>query len=139
MRTRASVTLASLLVVVSAGAAFAFFTDSAPVGGNSFATATLQPPTGLAATASCQGLFTAKIVLSWTSASLADGYDVYRSTTNGGPYSNIAHVTGGSTTTYTNTNLNTGTTYYYVLRSTRNSWTSVNSSQAQATTPVLCL
>ncbi len=132
--------LAGLLIVgLSAGAASALFTDPGSVAANTFSTATLAPPTGLTATASCQGLLTARIVLSWTAATLADGYDVYRSTTSGGPYSLIAHVSGGSTTTYTNNNLSTGTTYYYVLQSTRNSWTSANSAQAQATTPVLCL
>ncbi len=121
------------------GSTLAVWTDSAPVASNSFSSATLQPPAGLTATASCNGLLSAKITLSWTVASLADGYDVYRSTTNGGPYSLVTHVTGGSTATYTNTGLSTNTTYYYVLQSTRNSWTSANSAQAQATTPLLCL
>ena len=134
------VALASFFVVaLSSVAALAILSDAAAVPANSFTTATLQPPTVLPATASCQSLFQARIVLYWTAASLADGYDVYRATTNGGPYTLIAHVGGGSTTTYTNDNLNTGTTYYYVLRSTRNAWTSVNSTQIQATTPPVCL
>jgi hypothetical protein len=114
------------------------WTDAQAVGANTFATATLQPPTGLAATASCQSTTRAKITLTWTAAALADGYDVYRSQTNGGPYAFVVHVNGGATTSYTDGNLRLGRTYYYVVRSTRNAWTSGNSNQAQATTPVIC-
>lgn len=117
----------------------AAWTDSANVAGNTFSTATLQPPTGLNAVASCQGLGTARITLTWTAAALADGYDIYQSTTSGGPYSFIAHVTGGSSTSYTNNGLQTNRTYYFVLKSTRNAWVSANSAQAQVTTPLLCL
>ena len=119
----------------------ALFTDAPGVGSNSVSTATLQPPTGLTATAGCQ-LLAPKITLSWTAttSAYADGYDVYRSTTNGGPYTLRAHVTGRTSVTYTdNSGLNTNTTYYYVLQSTASSWTSVNSGQASAKTPLICL
>ena len=137
----AAVVAVAALVGAGVGATQALFTDVPPVGGNSFSSATLQPPTGLAATAGCQFL-APRITLTWTAttSAFADGYDVYRSTTNGGPYSLIAHVNGRTTTSYVNSGgLSLSTTYYYVLRSTAYSWTSVNSSQASAKTPAICL
>lgn len=120
---------------------YALYSDAAPLGGNTFTTATLQPPTSLSATAGCSALLRGKITLSWTAttSTFADGYDVYRSTTNGGPYTKIDHVNGRTTTGYVNTGLNLATTYYYVLQSTAQSWISPNSNQAQATTPAVCL
>ena len=118
-----------------------YFTDVPTVGSNAFTTSQLQPPTGLSATAGCQ-LLAPKITLSWTAttSTFADGYDVYRGTTNGGPYSAIGHVGSRTTVTYTDTgSLSLNTTYYYVLRSTAHSWTSAASSQASAKTPLLCV
>jgi chitin-binding protein len=83
-------------------------------------------PTGLAATAG-----NAQVALSWSAASGATGYNVKRSTTNGGPYSNVAtSVTG---TSYTNTGLTNGTTYYYVVTAVNASGESPVSLQASAT------
>ena len=65
-------------------------------------------PTGLAATAG-----NAQVALSWSAASGATSYNVKRSTTNGGPYSNVA--TNVTATSFTNTGLTNGTTYYYVV------------------------
>lgn len=120
--------------------AVAFFSQTRTLGANTFSTATLQPPTGLGATTACAGTKTAKITLDWTAttSTFAEGYSVYRSTANGGPYAEVASVTGRNTTTYTDSPLDTKTTYYYVLQSTAGDWTSVNSNQAQATTPHPC-
>jgi hypothetical protein len=118
-----------------------YFTDSPAVGSNAFATSQLQPPTGLSATPGCQVL-APKITLDWTATTSAfgDGYDVYRGTASGGPYTSIGHVTGRTTTTYTDASgLSLNTTYYYVLRSTAYAWRSGTSNQASAKTPLLCL
>ena len=90
-------------------------------------TATLHAPTGLGATAAV-GLV---VTLSWTATVdlRATGYQVFRSTTNGGPYSQIATVASRTTTTYVDVPLVPGT-YYYVLKSYFGSWTSSNSNQA---------
>jgi hypothetical protein len=65
--------------------------------------------------------------LSWDASTSSDitGYNVYRSTTSGGPYSKIN--TGGlvASTTYADTTVATGTTYYYVT-------TAVNSSNQES-------
>jgi hypothetical protein len=136
-----AVVAAAVLLAAGAGVTRAMFTDAPPLGGNAFSSATLEAPTGLGATAGCQ-LLAPRIVLQWTatSSTFADGYDVYRATTSGGPYTLITHVAGRTTTTYTNTGgLSLNTTYYYVLKSTAYSWTSANSSQTSAKTPVVCL
>jgi fibronectin type 3 domain-containing protein len=83
-------------------------------------------PTALAATAG-----NAQVTLSWTASSGATSYNVKRATTSGGPYTTVASgVTG---TTYTNTGLTNGTTYYYVISAVNSAGESTNSTQASAT------
>jgi hypothetical protein len=91
-------------------------------------TATLHAPTGLAATAA--GLV---VTLTWTATVdvRATGYQVMRSTTNGGPYTQIATVASRTTTTYIDVPVVPGT-YYYVLKTYFGPWTSANSNQASA-------
>ncbi|MBY0145064.1 fibronectin type III domain-containing protein [Neobacillus niacini] len=60
-----------------------------------------------------------KIKVSWYSVPGANGYEVYRSTASTGTYSKIATVTSGSTLTYTNSSVSTGTNYYYKVRAYR--------------------
>jgi hypothetical protein len=57
---------------------------------------------------------TTQINLGWTAAAGATGYQLQRSTTAGGPYTEI----GGTLTTpgYGDTGLSAGTRYYYVIR-----------------------
>ncbi|WP_239619288.1 glycoside hydrolase family 48 protein [Cohnella mopanensis] len=83
-------------------------------------------PTGLTATAG-----NAQVALSWTASSGVTGYNVKRATTSGGPYTTVA--TGVAATSYTNTGLTNGTTYYYVVSAVNAAGESVNSSQASAT------
>ncbi|HXF57151.1 MAG TPA: hypothetical protein VNO34_06205 [Actinomycetota bacterium] len=142
MRVRAAAFVLIVGVALSQWArpALGVLGASRAVGSNAFTTATLEPPTGLAASASCAGLLAAKVSLTWTAtvSTFADGYDVHRSTTDGGPYTKIAHLSGRGTTSYTDQSVALGTTYYYVVQATAVSWTSGNSGQAQATTPLLC-
>jgi hypothetical protein len=83
-------------------------------------------PTNLSATAS-----DTQVALSWNSVAGATSYTVKRSTVSGGPYSTI--VSGHTTTSYTNTGLTNGTTYYYVVSATNAQGESPNSTQASAT------
>lgn len=83
-------------------------------------------PTGLAATAG-----NAQVALTWSASSGATSYIVKRSTTNGGPYTNVA--TGVTGTSYTNTGLTNGTAYYYVVSAVNANGSSANSSQVTAT------
>ena len=70
-----------------------------------------------------------QVTLNWSAASNATSYNVKQSTTNGGPYTTIATVTG---TSYVNTGLVNGTTYYYVVSSLSAS-EGTNSTQVSAT------
>ncbi len=83
-------------------------------------------PTGLAATAG-----NAQVSLTWNAAAGATSYNVKRATVNGGPYTTIA--TGVVTTSYTNTSLVNGTSYYYVVSAVNACGETANSAQTSAT------
>jgi hypothetical protein len=145
MRTRTWLRLGVLGVVAAvagsaAGSTEARFTDAAPVGGNVVSSATLQPPTGLLATAGCAGA-TPVIALAWTAttSAFAEGYDLLRSGNAAGPYTTIAHVTGRSAGSYTDlAGLGLNIRYFYVARSTAYGWTSADSKSPNARTPRTC-
>ena len=82
-------------------------------------------PTGLIATAG-----NAQVNLSWSASSGATSYNVMRATANGGPYTTISSPT---TTSYSDTGLTNGTTYYYVVTAANVNGASGNSNQASAT------
>ena len=82
-------------------------------------------PTGVTATAG-----NAQVTLSWTASAGATSYTVERATVNGGPYTAVA--SGVTTTSYTNTGLTNGTTYYYVVVAVNAGGSSPNSSQVSA-------
>jgi len=102
-------------------------TSAAPV-------ALTQPPaapTGLIATGG-----NSQVSLSWTASSGAISYHLKRSTTTGGPYTQVSAPT---TTSFTDTGLTNGTTYFYVVSALNAVGESANSAQASATpanTPV---
>ncbi|MCE5286952.1 MAG: hypothetical protein LLG02_14060 [Pelosinus sp.] len=73
----------------------------------------------------------AQVALSWTAVSGATGYNVKRSTTAGGPYTTIASNTPG--TSYIDTSVTNGTTYYYVVTAITANGESGNSNEASAT------
>lgn len=87
-----------------------------------------NPPAGLTATT----VSTSQINLGWTAGGGAASYNVKRATVSGGPYTSIA--TGITTLSYSNTGLNPGTTYYYVVSAVNGAGESTNSSQADAIT-----
>jgi fibronectin type 3 domain-containing protein len=82
-------------------------------------------PTGLSA-----GAGNAQVALSWTASSGATGYHVKRATTSGGPYTQVGAPTS---TSYTDTALTNGTTYYYVVSAIDSAGESADSAQASAT------
>ena len=81
-------------------------------------------PSGLAASST-----PGSVELSWSSVVSASSYKVYRSTTSGSSYTQIATVTA-PTTSYSDT-VSNGTTYYYVVKSF-NGADSANSSEVSA-------
>ncbi len=88
-------------------------------------------PTGLIATGG-----NSQVSLSWAASSGATSYHLKRSTTTGGPYTQVSAPT---TTSFTDTGLTNGTTYFYVVSALNTVGESANSAQVSATpanTPV---
>ena len=83
------------------------------------------PPLNLTATGGNQ-----QVSLAWTASTGATSYNVKRAATNGGPYTTVASPAG---TSYTDTAVTNGTTYYYVVTAVSASGESANSNQASAT------
>jgi len=71
-----------------------------------------------------------QVSLSWTASAGASSYHVKRSITNGSGYVQIAAPTF---TSYTDTGLTNGTTYYYVVSALNTAGESSNSTQVSAT------
>lgn len=71
-----------------------------------------------------------QVVLSWSQPSGAVSYIVERSTTAGGPYTTVGTP---STTSFTDSAVTNGTTYYYVVRAVNAAGTSPNSVEVSAT------
>ncbi|HUZ08305.1 MAG TPA: hypothetical protein VMV89_12575, partial [Candidatus Paceibacterota bacterium] len=95
-----------------------------------FAPPSASAPTGLVAAGGIE-----QVALNWLAAGNATSYNVYRSTTRGGPYALVANVT---TTNYNDIQLvGNGTTYYYVVTGVNSlAGESGNSAQASAVTTV---
>ncbi|WP_221407730.1 fibronectin type III domain-containing protein [Thermoflexibacter ruber] len=87
-------------------------------------------PSSLTATANS----TTQITLNWTdNATNETGFRIERSTTAGSGFTEIAQV-GADLTTFTNTNLQAGTTYFYRVRAYNAAGNSAYSNEASATT-----
>jgi Fibronectin type III domain len=85
-------------------------------------------PTGLTATSASSS----QINLSWTASSGATSYNVFDSTTNGGPYTQIA--SGITAPSYSASSLAASTAYYFVVQAVNANGASGNSPQSSATT-----
>lgn len=83
-------------------------------------------PAGLTAAAGSE-----QAVLNWNAVSGAASYTVKRAEVNGGPYTSVA--TGVTGSTFTNTGLTNGKTYYYVVTAVNTAGESAPSAQASAT------
>jgi len=75
------------------------------------------------------------VALSWNASAKATGYNVYRGTMSGGPYSKI-NATLNPATSYTDASVQLGQTYYYVTTAVDSEGgESAYSNQAQAVIP----
>jgi hypothetical protein len=84
-------------------------------------------PTGVSASASSQ----TAINVSWSAASGATSYKIFRSTTSGSGYTQVGTST---TTSFADSGLACNTTYYYVVTASNGTCDSGNSAQASAAT-----
>jgi hypothetical protein len=85
-------------------------------------------PTELTVTAN-----SGQVILTWTASPGATNYTIKRSTSSGGPYTTIGSTTA---TSYTDTNVINGMTYYYVVLASNAGGESAISSQVSATPPI---
>ncbi len=140
---RSTLVLALLVWFHMTGTAVGTWTSPPSPPSMTVSSATLESATGLAAAnGTCEVLVLTRVDLSWsaTGSAFADGYEIFRSPTSGGPYTSIGTVVGRTTTTYTDATVLFSTTYHYVVQATKNSWRSANSTQASVTTPTsLCV
>ncbi len=74
-----------------------------------------------------------KVMLSWPVSAGATGYNVKRSTVNGGPYATLPSGANITASSYTDAGLTNGTTYYYVVSAVNPYGESANSAQTAAT------
>ena len=86
-------------------------------------------PSGLTATGGV-----GQVTLSWTAGSGATSYNLYRAAQSGGESAIAPVVTGITGTSYTNSSLNSGTTYYYQVVAVNGFGSSGFSPEAHATT-----
>jgi hypothetical protein len=112
--------------VVSAVNSIGESANSAEV--NATPTAPVAPPAAPAGLTATPG--NAQIILSWTASAGATSYHLKRGTTSGGPYTQVATPVA---TTFTDTGLTNGATYYYVVSALNTAGESANSAQASAT------
>lgn len=74
-----------------------------------------------------------QVTLTWSMINTATNYNVKRSQISGGPYSLVASTTA---TSYTDTNVVNGTTYYYVVSALNATGESPNSTEVSAMPPL---
>jgi tRNA A-37 threonylcarbamoyl transferase component Bud32 len=98
----------------------------------------LTPPTGLVATASCDGLFSTGVDLTWTGGPPAKGYEIRR---RGGTDGRVlvARVGGGRSSTFRDADLGVDVAYAYRVRALDGPRVSRWSKVAHASTPLFCL
>jgi hypothetical protein len=101
----------------------------------------MAAPAGIRVGASCDGFFTTRVMLQWRPSASpdVDGYAIYRSQSPDGPFTKVDLVAARASTTYVNSELATGTSYFFVIRATSGSRMGPFSPPAQIRTPSICL
>jgi len=101
--------------------------------GTAFVGSRQNPPQHAPVGVSAIALSSSSIKLSWSSVSDATEYRVYRSTSSYGTYTQVGYT---GSTSYTNTGLSSGTTYYYEISAYNDNGEGPRSSYVSATTPL---
>jgi tRNA A-37 threonylcarbamoyl transferase component Bud32 len=97
----------------------------------------LPPPTGLVATASCDGLFSTGVDLTWTGGPPAQGYEIRRRGGTDGALL-VGRVGGARSSSFRDTDLGVDSTYAYRVRSFDGPRVSRWSDVAHVSTPLFC-
>ena len=102
---------------------------------NTYTTATVVTALAAPTTPVASGVTTTGMVLTWGAVSNATGYVLQRSLTGGAAFTTSTNVFSGAGTTFTDSGLTTGTTYYYRVYATGAGFTNsvVSSTCTQAT------
>lgn len=132
-----SALVAALVIIVVLGAPALAEWSTSTTKNQTVTMGTVAAPSGLAAAnGACVARTSWFVDLSWTATptTFADGYEILRSTTAGGPYTPLGTVNGRTTTTFIDTTPTSNTTYFYVVQAKRSLWRSPDSNQATVTT-----
>lgn len=81
------------------------------------------------------GTLPPNVALTWSDSGQVSGYNVYRGTTQGGPYPNKLNSSLVPQTSFTDSTVQSGTTYYYVTTAVNNGQESAYSNPASASIP----
>ncbi len=108
-------------------------TSPGAVNGASISIASNSTTSPLAITLSGTG--THAVVLQWNVDSGATSYEVYRGTVSGGEGTTPLNESAISGTSYTDTNVTSGTTYFYTVKAVNSAGTSSASNEASAAIP----
>ncbi|MGA2695800.1 MAG: choice-of-anchor D domain-containing protein [Terriglobales bacterium] len=135
-----SVSGISFPVTVNAGQSVPFTVTFAPSsagaasGSVSFVSSATNSPTVQTFTGT--GTLPPNVALTWTDGGQVAGYNVYRGTTSGGPYPNKLNSSLVPQTNFTDTTVQSGSTYYYVTTAVNSGGQeSAYSDQASASVP----
>ena len=110
---------------------WSFYTDTVKANITLYAGWTPIPAPGIPLGVTATAASSSSITISWYSVTGAAGYRIYRSTSSSGIFSEIGI---SYSTSYTNTGLNAGATYYYRVAAYNNSGTGALSTIVNAAT-----
>jgi len=98
----------------------------------------LAPPSDLVTTASCDGMFSTGVDLTWTAGTPADGYELWRRERDD-RFTLVARVRGASAEAFRDADLGVDTAYAYRVRAFDGPRVSRWSNVVEVATPLLCL
>ncbi len=128
---------------VAAGALLIAVPSLAGIGDPITATLTgpdpLPAPSGVVASATCDGWLSTGVDVVWTPGGPSDGYELYRRGTTGTEFELVAVLDDWRSTTYRDTDLGVDASYEYRLRAVDGQRVSGFTPTTVAATPLLCL